>query len=119
MKIVSVFRFKIDSINLRHYKTHTFENFSFYSRFQYHKKKTILRNFDGVHLAKKNLGKSYCKIPIDKYEKSRTYFFSHPRMVLEEKSNIKLLNTISENRVIRKIEFRISLFIHSTKVFQD
>lgn len=62
-------------------------------------KKTILTlgTFDGVHFGHKTILNK-----VTQSTKNRTYesvvltFFPHPRMVLQEKSDIKLLNTIAE-----------------------
>jgi riboflavin kinase/FMN adenylyltransferase len=62
-------------------------------------KKTILTlgTFDGVHFGhKKILERVLQNTEIDKYESVVLTFFPHPRMVLQEQSNIKLLNTLSE-----------------------
>jgi riboflavin kinase/FMN adenylyltransferase len=99
MKIVSLyFTFKIDSINLRHHKTHILKIFRSIQDFNTTKKTILtLGTFDGVHFGhKKILERVLQNTEIDKYESLVLTFFPHPRMVLEEKSNIKLLNTISE-----------------------
>lgn len=62
-------------------------------------KKTILTlgTFDGVHIGhKKILEKLTQNTEGGKYESLVLTFFPHPRMVLNEKSEVKLLNTISE-----------------------
>ena len=62
-------------------------------------KKTILTlgTFDGVHIGhKKILKKITQNIENQKYESLVLTFFPHPRMVLQEHSNIQLLNTIDE-----------------------
>lgn len=62
-------------------------------------KKTILTlgTFDGVHIGhKKILERITQNTENGKYESLVLTFFPHPRMVLQEKSEIKLLNTISE-----------------------
>ena len=62
-------------------------------------KKTILTlgTFDGVHIGhKKILEKVTQGTQNHTYESLVLTFFPHPRMVLQEKSEIKLLNTISE-----------------------
>ncbi|UQD55729.1 bifunctional riboflavin kinase/FAD synthetase [Flavobacterium sp. K5-23] len=62
-------------------------------------KKTILTlgTFDGVHIGhKKILEKLIQQTKDEKYESLVLTFFPHPRMVLQEQSDIKLLNTISE-----------------------
>ncbi|MFV8342492.1 bifunctional riboflavin kinase/FAD synthetase [Flavobacterium sp. XS2P39] len=62
-------------------------------------KKTILTlgTFDGVHIGhKKILEKIIQKNENQNYESLVLTFFPHPRMVLQEHSDIKLLNTIDE-----------------------
>ena len=62
-------------------------------------KKTILTlgTFDGVHIGhKKILNKLTQNTENEKYESLVLTFFPHPRMVLQEHSDIKLLNTIDE-----------------------
>ncbi|WP_072940982.1 bifunctional riboflavin kinase/FAD synthetase [Flavobacterium granuli] len=62
-------------------------------------KKTILTlgTFDGVHIGhKKILEKLIQNTENNKYESLVLTFFPHPRMVLQNQSDIKLLNTISE-----------------------
>jgi riboflavin kinase/FMN adenylyltransferase len=62
-------------------------------------KKTILTlgTFDGVHFGhKKILEKVTQNTENEKYESLVLTFFPHPRMVLQEDSDIKMLNTIDE-----------------------
>nr|WP_294784230.1 bifunctional riboflavin kinase/FAD synthetase [uncultured Flavobacterium sp.] len=62
-------------------------------------KKTILTlgTFDGVHIGhKKILERITQNTENGKYESLVLTFFPHPRMVLQEKSEIRLLNTITE-----------------------
>jgi len=62
-------------------------------------KKTILTlgTFDGVHIGhKKILERITQNTENGKYESLVLTFFPHPRMVLQEKSEIRLLNTIEE-----------------------
>ncbi|MBO9582786.1 MAG: bifunctional riboflavin kinase/FAD synthetase [Flavobacterium sp.] len=62
-------------------------------------KKTILTlgTFDGVHIGhKKILERITQHTENGKYESLVLTFFPHPRMVLQEKSEIRLLNTINE-----------------------
>lgn len=62
-------------------------------------KKTILTlgTFDGVHIGhKKILEKVIQNTENEKYESLVLTFFPHPRMILQESSEIRLLNTISE-----------------------
>ncbi|MFB0911439.1 MAG: riboflavin kinase, partial [Flavobacterium sp.] len=62
-------------------------------------KKTILTlgTFDGVHLGhQKILERIIDNTANNKYESLVLTFFPHPRMVLQENSEIKLLNTMEE-----------------------
>jgi riboflavin kinase / FMN adenylyltransferase len=78
-------------------------------------KKTILTlgTFDGVHFGhKKILEKLTQNTEGGKYESLVLTFFPHPRMVLKGKSEIKLLNTISEKiDLLEKIGIQ-NLVIH-------
>lgn len=62
-------------------------------------KKTILTlgTFDGVHIGHQKILEKITQNTCDgKYESLVLTFFPHPRMVLQEQSDIKLLNTITE-----------------------
>jgi len=78
-------------------------------------KKTILTlgTFDGVHFGhKKILEKITQNTENEKYESLVLTFFPHPRMVLQEDSDIKLLNTIEEKiELLDKIGIQ-NLVIH-------
>lgn len=82
-------------------------------------KKTILTlgTFDGVHIGhKKILNKLTQSRSVgtenEKYESLVLTFFPHPRMVLQEHSDIKLLNTITEKiDLLKKIGIE-NLVIH-------
>lgn len=91
-------RFKIDTINLQHYKTTALNIFQSIQDFS-STKKTILTlgTFDGVHIGhKKILEKLTQNTENNQYESLVLTFFPHPRMILQNQSDIKLLNTISE-----------------------
>ncbi|MDP5001038.1 MAG: adenylyltransferase/cytidyltransferase family protein, partial [Flavobacterium sp.] len=63
------------------------------------KKKTIVTigTFDGVHIGHKSiLEKLKKRTNNGEYESVVLTFFPHPRMVLNQESNIKLINTIEE-----------------------
>ena len=78
-------------------------------------KKTILTlgTFDGVHIGhKKILERLNQNTENGKYESLVLTFFPHPRMVLQEKSEIKLLNTISEKSKLLEASGIENLVIH-------
>ena len=78
-------------------------------------KKTILTlgTFDGVHIGhKKILERITQNTENGKYESLVLTFFPHPRMVLQEKSEIKLLNTISEKTKLLEKTGIENLVIH-------
>ena len=78
-------------------------------------KKTILTlgTFDGVHIGhKKILERITQNTENGKYESLVLTFFPHPRMVLQEKSEIKLLNTISEKTKLLEATGIENLVIH-------
>jgi riboflavin kinase/FMN adenylyltransferase len=83
---------------LRFYKTLALNIFHSINDFT-STRKTILTlgTFDGVHIGhKKILNKLTQNTENEKYESLVLTFFPHPRMVLQEHSDIKLLNTITE-----------------------
>jgi riboflavin kinase / FMN adenylyltransferase len=78
-------------------------------------KKTILTlgTFDGVHIGhKKILERLTQNTENGKCESLVLTFFPHPRMVLQEKSEIKLLNTISEKSKLLEKSGIENLVIH-------
>ena len=78
-------------------------------------KKTILTlgTFDGVHIGhKKILERITQNTENGKYESLVLTFFPHPRMVLQEKSEIKLLNTIAEKSKLLEQTGIENLVIH-------
>jgi len=81
----------------------------------YSTKKTIftLGTFDGVHIGhKKILEKITQNVENEKLESLVLTFFPHPRMVLQDQSGVKLLNTISEKiELLEKIGIQ-NLVIH-------
>ncbi len=88
----------MDTLNLHYYKTLALKIFHSINDFS-STKKTILTlgTFDGVHIGhKKILKKLTQNTENQKYESLVLTFFPHPRMVLQEHSDIKLLNTIDE-----------------------
>lgn len=104
----------MDTLNLHHYKTLALKIFHSINDFS-STKKTILTlgTFDGVHIGhKKILRKLTENTDNQKYESLVLTFFPHPRMVLQEHSDIKLLNTITEKiELLEKIGVE-NLVIH-------
>ncbi|MBP4138052.1 bifunctional riboflavin kinase/FAD synthetase [Flavobacterium geliluteum] len=78
-------------------------------------KKTILTlgTFDGVHIGhKKILERITQNTENGKYESLVLTFFPHPRMVLQDKSEIRLLNTITEKTKLLEQTGIENLVIH-------
>ena len=68
-------------------------------------KKTVvtLGTFDGVHFGHKSILNKLIESTTNSDEESLVLtFFSHPRMILEQDSDIKLLNTIEEKAQLLK-----------------
>ena len=99
---------------MQYYKTFALKIFHSIKDFS-SPKKTILTlgTFDGVHIGhKKILERIIQNTANKKYESLVLTFFPHPRMVLQEDSEIKLLNTISEKtELLEKIGIE-NLVIH-------
>lgn len=95
---------------MQHYKTDTLKIFHSINDFSATKKTILtLGTFDGVHIGhKKILEKVITSTEGSKYESLVLTFFPHPRMVLQENSEIKLLNTLSE-----KIDLLEEMGIHN------
>ena len=104
----------MDTLNLYYYKTLALKIFHSINDFN-STKKTILTlgTFDGVHIGHKKILKKITKnTESQKYESLVLTFFPHPRMVLQEHSDIKLLNTINEKiDLLKKIGIE-NLVIH-------
>jgi riboflavin kinase/FMN adenylyltransferase len=88
----------------------------FHSINEFHSdKKTILTlgTFDGVHIGHAAILKKLTQNTADgKFESAVLTFFPHPRMVLQGKSDLKLLNTINEKiDLLEKIGIE-NLIIH-------
>lgn len=75
--------------------------------------------FDGVHLGhKKIIERLVTQANISDFESVVLTFFPHPRMVIQENSDIKLLNTLSERSQVLQKTGLDSLIIHPfTKEF--
>jgi riboflavin kinase/FMN adenylyltransferase len=104
----------LDALNLHHYKTFVLKIFHSINDFS-STKKTILTlgTFDGVHIGHKEILEKLTQGTEEgEYESLVLTFFPHPRMILQEKSEIKLLNTISEKiELLEKIGIQ-NLVIH-------
>jgi len=99
---------------LHHLKLFALKLFESINEFQ-STKKTILTlgTFDGVHIGhKKILERLTQNTENGKYESLVLTFFPHPRMVLQEKSEIKLLNTIPEKSKLLEKSGIENLVIH-------
>lgn len=99
---------------MHHLKLFALKLFESINEFQ-STKKTILTlgTFDGVHIGhKKILERLTQNTENGKYESLVLTFFPHPRMVLQEKSEIKLLNTISEKSKLLEKSGIENLVIH-------
>lgn len=97
--------------HLKHYALKLFHSINDFQS----AKKTILTlgTFDGVHIGhKKILERITQNTEKGKYESLVLTFFPHPRMVLQEKSEIKLLNTISEKSILLEATGIENLVIH-------
>ena len=71
-----------------------------------------LGTFDGVHLGHKKIIERLTQHSPDKHQSLVLTFFPHPRMVLQEKSDIKLLNTIEEKAELLEKAGLQNLIIH-------
>ena len=84
------------------------------SEYRSHKKSIItIGTFDGVHIGhKKILEKVIHTAKEEDCESVLLTFFPHPRMVLQEKTAIKLLNTIQEKKMLLQDLGLDTLIIH-------
>ena len=71
-----------------------------------------LGTFDGVHLGHKKIIEKLTQHSPEQHESLVLTFFPHPRMVLQEKSEIKLLNTIDEKASLLEKAGLENLIIH-------
>lgn len=71
-----------------------------------------LGTFDGVHLGHKKIIERLTQHSPEKHQSLVLTFFPHPRMVLQEKSDIKLLNTIQEKADLLEKAGLQNLIIH-------
>ena len=108
-----LFLYVIITLNLHHSKTATLKIFHSINDFK-STKKTILTlgTFDGVHIGHKKILERVTQNTGDDSESLVLTFFPHPRMVLEEKSEVKLLNTLSEKIALLEKTGLENLVIH-------
>ena len=99
---------------MQHLKLFALKLFHSINDFQSNKKTILtLGTFDGVHIGhKKILERITQNTENGKYESLVLTFFPNPRMVLQEKSEIKLLNTISEKSKLLEATGIENLVIH-------
>lgn len=71
-----------------------------------------LGTFDGVHLGHKKIIERLTQHSPEKHQSLVLTFFPHPRMVLQEKSDVKLLNTIQEKADLLEKAGLQNLIIH-------
>lgn len=71
-----------------------------------------LGTFDGVHLGHKKIIEKLTQNAPNHFQSLVLTFFPHPRMVLQEKSDIKLLNTIKEKAALLEKAGLENLIIH-------
>lgn len=99
---------------MQNHKTTALKIFHSINDFKFTKKTILtLGTFDGVHIGhKKILERLIQNTQDNEYESLVLTFFPHPRMVLQEQSEIKLLNTIEEKiYLLEKIGIQ-NLVIH-------
>ena len=109
-----IIKYRIDNLNLSFYKIYFLKIFESISAFHPHKKTIVtIGTFDGVHIGHQkiierlitNAKKSDCESLI-------LTFFPHPRMVLQDEAEIKLLNTITERATLLEKSGLDNLIIH-------
>ncbi len=91
------------------------KHFTSIQNFHFQTKKNIITigTFDGVHLGHKSiLEKLKHATQNNQYESLVLTFFPHPRMVLQQDSSIKLLNTIDEKATLLEKYGIDNLIIH-------
>lgn len=105
---------RIDTLNLRFYKTTILKIFHSIETFHSHKKTIVtIGTFDGVHLGhQKIIERLLYNATNSNCESLILTFFPHPRMVLQEESEIKLLNTIDERANLLEKSGLDNLIIH-------
>ena len=104
----------MDSLNLSHSKSLLLKIFQSIESFQTNKRTIVtIGTFDGVHVGhQKIIEKLLYNAAIPHCESLILTFFPHPRMILQEQSEIQLLNTIEERTALLQKSGLDNLIIH-------
>ena len=110
----SGFIYPIESLNLQKISVNNLKIFHSIQEFKPIKKTIVtIGTFDGVHVGhKKIIEKLTQNTANSKFESVILTFFPHPRIVLQEKSDIKLINTIDEKILLLEKTGLDNLIIH-------
>ena len=110
----SGFNYPIERLNLQKISANKLKIFNSIQEFNPIKKTIVtIGTFDGVHMGhKKIIEKLTQNTENSKFESVILTFFPHPRIVLQEKSDIKLINTIDEKILLLEKTGLDNLIIH-------
>lgn len=110
----SEFIYPIESLNLQKISVNKLKIFHSIQEFNPIKKTIVtIGTFDGVHVGhKKIIEKLTQNNANSKFESVILTFFPHPRIVLQKKSDIKLINTIDEKILLLEKTGLDNLIIH-------